>query len=569
MVARASSVGADDENAGDDDLVVAVLNVLAEPALSVAADSALLGLQAALTIEWACVYFVRRDEGTFLRVSEYGDLPAYVAEPSFLHPDLAPTDDPLAQCVATTQPTVLQRTGRFEVAEPIVLGQQAVGLLLFGFGEAENERRRRPRAVDLLLSALAASFDRSVTQSALTDVASMTFRFAWHPDSLSDGLAAAVTAARMSHGLLLDSAAEGTRRLLAQTGFRVVDLDLDGASGSLVDRLCVESARQGDLVAMNVNRATDSRYPFRSGVAVPLSAGREPAPTLVLGAPIHYNYPLTDLAVFRSIGDLMSATLMATIDHGEILIQHAHAAVAITALEIAQSARHEARNLIGAARELVAVVAARVDRHDYFGAAQGLNELDDVLAGVNSTIDNIRSATRPPTRVEQSVELQGLFNAACSQVRGRLQSLHVGARYDGARVVVRVYEDWMRQVFLNLLLNSLDAFEEARRKSRREIGLLVSPLAPSDAYLTMRFFDTATGIQRRRGDQAASGAKVPWDEAIFEAGYSTKEGGSGYGLHLCRTIMADHGGSIRLIDSRGGTTFELLLPSSRATRLAD
>lgn len=403
----------------------------------------------------------------------------------------------------------------------------------------------------------------------MSSVALMNFDFAQQPDWLGEGLSSAAKAARMSHGLIIDAPPDGARRLLAHSGFRVVDFDLDDSPGSLVDRLCSEASHRGDIVSLQAVRRANSIDPFRSGVAVPLATVRDATPVLVLGAPIHYEYRPADLLTMRSVADVMSAAIMRTIDHGETLVQHAQAAAAITALEIAQLARHEARGLLGTTRELLAVIRARVNRHDDFGALQGLDELDEALSGVNVAIDKIRNATKPPIREERPVRLQDLFDAACSQVRGRLQSLNVRVRYDGTQVEVVVYEDWLRQVFLNLLLNSLDAFAEARRKPRREIGLLVSPLAPSDAYLAMRFFDTATGVLHHRGDRHdSSGSSVPWDEAIFAPGYSTKEGGSGYGLYLCRTIMADHGGSIRLVDSRGGTTFELLLPSSRAIRLA-
>ena len=47
---------------------------------------------------------------------------------------------------------------------------------------------------------------------------------------------------------------------------------------------------------------------------------------------------------------------------------------------------------------------------------------------------------------------------------------------------------------------------------------------------------------------------------IFTPFYSTKRGGSGIGLSLCRQIITQHGGSIRVESQPGeGTTFEILL----------
>jgi sensor histidine kinase regulating citrate/malate metabolism len=50
-------------------------------------------------------------------------------------------------------------------------------------------------------------------------------------------------------------------------------------------------------------------------------------------------------------------------------------------------------------------------------------------------------------------------------------------------------------------------------------------------------------------------------ESIFEKGFTTKGEGSGYGLHIVRTIVEQHDGTIRLAEAEGfSTCFEVILP---------
>jgi nitrogen-specific signal transduction histidine kinase len=142
-----------------------------------------------------------------------------------------------------------------------------------------------------------------------------------------------------------------------------------------------------------------------------------------------------------------------------------------------------------------------------------------------------------------------------------MNSLRVEASYDGDAPQVVVREDWFRQVLLNLLLNSLDAFAEARSRSRRVVRLSVAKLNPKDRFLRMRFIDTATGVLHHR--LSSFDPTRPWQAAVFELGVTSKRDGTGWGLFLCRRVMGDHGGSIDLLDGRGGATFELRLPVTR------
>jgi len=104
--------------------------------------------------------------------------------------------------------------------------------------------------------------------------------------------------------------------------------------------------------------------------------------------------------------------------------------------------------------------------------------------------------------------------------------------------------DRMQQVFLNLLLNAIDAMPEGGRLQVR----------------TMRTREPA-GVRVAFTD---SGAGIPPDVAsqIFDPFYSTKPEGLGLGLFISRDIVERHGGRIEADSQAGeGTTFTVWLPA--------
>src|SRR5437773_9520378 len=59
-------------------------------------------------------------------------------------------------------------------------------------------------------------------------------------------------------------------------------------------------------------------------------------------------------------------------------------------------------------------------------------------------------------------------------------------------------------------------------------------------------------------------------EKIFDAFFTTRRdtGGTGMGLAIVRAVMTSHSGSIRLLPSNGGVTFELQFPATWSAALA-
>jgi signal transduction histidine kinase len=106
----------------------------------------------------------------------------------------------------------------------------------------------------------------------------------------------------------------------------------------------------------------------------------------------------------------------------------------------------------------------------------------------------------------------------------------------------------LQQVILNLIRNAIEAMDAVAPNSRR-LTLTTVRGGQSSVVLSVR----------------DSGPGIPVDESgrIFEPFFTTKRIGMGLGLSICRTIVEDHGGQLRLAEtSPNGCTFVMVLPAA-------
>ena len=101
--------------------------------------------------------------------------------------------------------------------------------------------------------------------------------------------------------------------------------------------------------------------------------------------------------------------------------------------------------------------------------------------------------------------------------------------------------DQLKQVFLNLVLNAVEAMPDG--------GRLTITITEDTDELKITFSDTGTGISQEDLSQ------------IFEPFFSTKHSGSGLGLAVSQEIVIGHGGSMEVSSEEyQGSTFMVTLP---------
>jgi PAS domain S-box-containing protein len=114
-----------------------------------------------------------------------------------------------------------------------------------------------------------------------------------------------------------------------------------------------------------------------------------------------------------------------------------------------------------------------------------------------------------------------------------------------ASMWTRVDKDEVMRLFINLFENSIQAMPRG--------GDLAVTAEQQNGCARVVIRDTGTGISRENLTR------------IFEPSFSTKTGGAGLGLPICKAIMEDYGGSIDITSVEGsGTTVTLVFPSDDA-----
>ncbi len=111
---------------------------------------------------------------------------------------------------------------------------------------------------------------------------------------------------------------------------------------------------------------------------------------------------------------------------------------------------------------------------------------------------------------------------------------------------VRVDRSFVRQIVMNLVLNSIQAFEKCERpEGERRVTVTTGMRRP---FFFVRVSDNGPGIPEDLQNR------------IFDPFYSTKERGSGLGLALVQRMIAAMGGHVEVESRPGeGTDFTVLL----------
>ena len=124
------------------------------------------------------------------------------------------------------------------------------------------------------------------------------------------------------------------------------------------------------------------------------------------------------------------------------------------------------------------------------------------------------------------------------------QGVNIDKSFNDNWLSVQADPQQLKQVVLNLLLNSLEAMGQG---GRLEVVTQANP-----RRVTLRIADTGCGIDPEH------------QRDIWDPFFTTKERGMGLGLAIVRGVVERHGGQITICSTSGeGTTVELSLPVQR------
>jgi C4-dicarboxylate-specific signal transduction histidine kinase len=171
---------------------------------------------------------------------------------------------------------------------------------------------------------------------------------------------------------------------------------------------------------------------------------------------------------------------------------------------------------------------------------------DDQRAG--DVIERLRALLKRRTIETRVTAVSDLLRNVAILTRADAVARHVRLEIEDALELPAVMVDrvHLQQVLLNLMLNAMDAVDDAPAEWRRV------------AVRALRFDERTVEVEVND-----SGCGIPSDKLalVFEPFYTTKENGTGIGLPISRTIIEAHGGRIWAENNAGrGATFRFTLP---------
>jgi signal transduction histidine kinase len=262
---------------------------------------------------------------------------------------------------------------------------------------------------------------------------------------------------------------------------------------------------------------------------------------------------------------LVSSSLLLFVLLYEITVLYAQ----LLRADLAQRREHEARLMTG---DAVAATIAHEIKQPLSGmitnAYAGLNwlnrsmpDLDEAKAAFNrivadghragTVIGSIRAIFKKDARNRTSLDINDLIGEALDLTRGNLQRHRILVQAEPNAQVPRVTGDriQLQQVLLNLITNAIDSM--AAKDGAR---VLCVRTEVHDDGVFVSVADTGTGI----GSQDL--------ERIFNPLFTTKSGGMGMGLPICRSIIEAHDGRLWAVPNEPeGAVFQFSLPADGAT----
>ena len=182
------------------------------------------------------------------------------------------------------------------------------------------------------------------------------------------------------------------------------------------------------------------------------------------------------------------------------------------------------------------------DASKYFEVAE------DAVRRVTETLSRMRNLYQPSEATRTQSDLESVLNnvLALTEKKCSEQNVEVILNLDPDVQPIWMVTDQINQVFLNLILNALDAMPSGGR-----LQINVSQNGGPTSGINIEFIDTGVGITEENLYN------------IFEPFYTTKKEGSGLGLAISFSIIQQHGGRME-VDSRfgHGSRFKIWLPTS-------
>jgi len=272
-------------------------------------------------------------------------------------------------------------------------------------------------------------------------------------------------------------------------------------------------------------------------LGAPLFVGGGAAGALVVEARVEPTADDLDLlAIFSS----QAAVALKNTRELERLRSGALAALGRMATQVA----HELRNPLGGLKLFAEFLQHRLGKAGDTEGADVAGKIDREVDHMTDLVREITQFGRPGSLRRVPTNLNGLLESclALAQARVTGKETRVSLELDPGLPPAALDPREIRKVFLNLIVNALEAME-------------------SGGTVTLRTRRTEQGLIEVAVEDTGCGMSEETRARIFDLFFTTKDSGTGLGMAIASAVVEQHGGRMEIRSQLGrGTQVRVLLP---------
>ena len=244
------------------------------------------------------------------------------------------------------------------------------------------------------------------------------------------------------------------------------------------------------------------------------------------------------------VGGILLVKDMSEISKLEERVQRASRLAALG--QLTQRLVHEIRNPLSAMDINLQLLQERLgSRSEDPEIGRYLEIISTETRRLNEVLRNVQVFSKPESPDLETVDLHQIIDQVLFLIREEAsrKKIEIAESLQAKYSMVKADPDQMKQVFLNLFKNSIEAMSEGGKFE------VLSRNDGQDKIIGVELVDTGSGIPMANLQH------------VFDPYFTTKKKGTGLGLSIVHNIIAQHGGSIDVTSWLGeGTIFSIILP---------
>jgi signal transduction histidine kinase len=276
------------------------------------------------------------------------------------------------------------------------------------------------------------------------------------------------------------------------------------------------------------------------------------------GAAHTFDVYSSPLAIDNEHGQILTLVDVTEATKAEAAMRRTEALAAVG--EAAAQLAHEIKNPLGSIRLGVEMLREYATAED---AQRTITLVERGIHHLNKLVVDVTQFSRRRQLERSEVELHEIIDSSLDLISDRIAEKETPIQKDYTASPIQGLWDGeqLREVFMNLIANALDASE--MQSPLRITTELLAPAVPVTSGTS-----TESGPPRARVQIADNGVGMHQKtiSRLFEPFFTTKKRGTGLGLSIVRQIIDLHRGTIDVQSELGkGTTFTIELPTNNFT----